>query len=316
MLMETRALGSLQVSIVGLGCNNFGRRLDEAGTKNVVDAALDAGINFFDTADIYGDTESERLLGRVLRGRRERVLLATKFGLALDGKLDGGAHPATIAKTIHASLKRLQMDHVDLYQLHTPDASVPIAETLGALGELVQAGWVREIGCSNFNAAQLREAHAAVADGSPRFVSLQNEYSLMKREDEADVLPTCRQLSMGYLPYFPLMSGLLSGKYRRGMPTPDGTRIVNNPRWSALLNDANLALIEALATYAEARGYALIDLAFAWLLARPEVSSVIAGAMSAEQVRQNARTTRWTLRSEERAEVDAILAEHPMPARA
>jgi aryl-alcohol dehydrogenase-like predicted oxidoreductase len=313
--MHTRTLGTLHVSVVGLGCNNFGGRLDEAATKRVVDAALDARINFLDTADIYGGTDSETFLGRVLAGRRDQVVLATKFGMAVSEDVPGGARPAYVRRALEDSLRRLRVDHVDLYQLHRPDPDVPIADTLGALGELVEAGLVREIGCSNFDAAQLEEADAAVAAGAPRFVSVQNEYSLMQREPEAEVLPACERLGLAFLPYFPLMSGLLSGKYRKGRPLPEGTRIVGNPRWETLLTDANFDLIEALARYAESRGFELIDLAFAWLLSRPQVASVIAGATSAEQVRRNAATAQWAMTEEEKGAVERILAHYPATPR-
>jgi len=309
--MRTRTLGTLHVSVVGLGCNNFGRRLDEAATKSVVDAALDAGINFFDTADVYGGSDSEVFLGRVLAGRRDRVLLATKFGMPMGDDGREGARPDYLKRALADSLRRLDMDYVDLYQLHRPDPQVPIADTLGALAELVEAGHVREIGCSNFSAAQLEEAEAAVAAGAPRFVSVQNEYSLMHREPEAEVLPACARLGLSFLPYFPLMSGLLSGKYRKGQPLPEGTRIVGNARWESLLTEANLDLIEALTRYAESRGFEILDLAFAWLLAKPQVASVIAGATSAEQVRRNAATARWVLSEAELDAVARILATYP-----
>jgi len=313
--MHTRTLGSLHVSVIGLGCNNFGGRLDEAGTRDVVDAAIDAGINFFDTADIYGQTLSESYLGRVLQGRRDRVLIASKFGLPLSDNNPGGAHPDYIRRAVEASLQRLQTDRIDLYQLHRPDPSVPIADTLGALAELVAAGMVREIGCSNFSAEQLAEAEAAVAAGAPRFVSVQNEYSLMQREPEAGVLDACERFGIGFLPYFPLMSGILSGKYRQGKPLPEGTRVIGNPRWENLLTDGNLALIEALASYAESRGFEILDLAFAWLLQRPVVASVIAGAMSPAQVRRNAAAAQWSLSEEEAAAVARILERYPVTPR-
>jgi aryl-alcohol dehydrogenase-like predicted oxidoreductase len=313
--MHTRTLGSLHVSVIGLGCNNFGGRLDEAGTRKVVDAAIDAGINFFDTADIYGQTLSETYLGRVLQGRRDQVLIASKFGLPLSDDIPGGAHPDYIRRAVAASLQRLQTDRIDLYQLHRPDPTVPIADTLGALAELVAAGMVREIGCSNFSAEQLAEAEAAVAAGAPRFVSVQNEYSLMHREPEAEVLGACERFGTAFLPYFPLMSGLLSGKYRQGKPLPVGTRIIGNPRWESLLSEGNLSLIEALAGYAESRGFEVLDLAFAWLLQRPAVASVIAGAMSPEQVKRNAAAAQWTLTEEEAAAVARILERYPVTPR-
>jgi aryl-alcohol dehydrogenase-like predicted oxidoreductase len=307
--MRKRRIGSLQVSVVGLGCNNFGGRLDEAATKSVVDAAIDAGVDLFDTADVYGGTNSETFLGRVLEGRRDRVVLATKFGSKVaEGKQ--GARPEYVRQALEDSLRRLRTDHIDLYQLHRPDPEVPIADTLGALAEAVRAGLVREIGCSNFSAAQIAEAAAAVAPGAPRFVSVQNELSMLKRDDEKEVLPACREHGLAYLPYFPLFSGLLTGKYRKGQPLPEGTRITGNPRWEQHLTEANLDLIEDLVTFAAERGKELVDLAFAWLLAKPEVASVIAGATSAEQVRRNAQAGAWELTPEEVGAVDALLDEH------
>ncbi len=305
--MRRRPIGSLSASVVGLGCNNFGGRLDEAATKSVVDAALDAGVDFFDTADTYGATHSETFLGRVLVGRRDKVVLATKFGSKVaEGKQ--GARPEYVKQALHDSLRRLRTDRVDLYQLHRPDPETPIADTLGALAELVQEGSVREIGCSNFSAEQILEAEAAVATGAPRFVSVQNELSLLRREAEANVLPTCRRLGLAFLPYFPLFSGLLTGKYRRGEPMPQGTRITGNERWERHLTDENFDLIERLEAFAGERGKELIDLAFAWLLAKPEVASVIAGATSPAQVARNAEAGRWELTPEDARLVDAILA--------
>ncbi len=307
--MRKRRIGSLEVSVVGLGCNNFGRRLDEAATRSVVDAALDAGVDFFDTADVYGETDSETFLGRVLTGRRDRVVLATKFGSKVaEGKQ--GARPEYVRRALEDSLRRLRTDHVDLYQLHRPDPEVPIADTLGALAEAVQAGLVREIGCSNFSAEQIAEAEAAARPGAPRFVSVQNELSLLRRDAEKDVLPACRERGIAFLPYFPLFSGLLTGKYRRGRPLPEGTRITGNPRWEQHLTDANLDLIEDLVAFAAERGQEIVDLAFAWLLAKPEVASVIAGATSAEQVRRNARAGSWELSAEDAAALDALLDRH------
>ena len=307
--MRKRRIGSLEVSVVGLGCNNFGRRLDEAATRSVVDAALDAGVDFFDTADVYGETDSETFLGRVLQGRRDRVVLATKFGSKVaEGKQ--GARPEYVRQALEDSLRRLRTDHVDLYQLHRPDPTVPIADTLGALAEAVRAGLVREIGCSNFTAEQIAEAEAAVAPGAPRFVSVQNELSLLRRGAEKDVLPACRERGLAFLPYFPLFSGLLTGKYRRVLPLPEGTRITGNPRWEQHLTEANLDLIEDLAAFAEQRGKELVDLAFAWLLAKPEVASVIAGATSAEQVQRNARAGTWELTPEDLSALDELLARH------
>jgi aryl-alcohol dehydrogenase-like predicted oxidoreductase len=301
--MDRRRIGALEVSVVGLGCNNFGWRIDAAATRRVVDAALEAGIDFLDTADIYGGTESESFLGEVLRGRRDQVVLATKFGMKVDEQRQG-ARPAYVRAALDDSLKRLQTDRIDLYQLHQPDPSVPIADTLGALDEAVRAGKVREIGCSNFSAAQLREAEAAVRDGAARFVSVQNEYSLLKRDPEAEVLPECERLGLAFLPYFPLASGLLTGKYRRGRTTPEGARIQAGERFGDLLSAHNLDAVEALVAFAEARHHSLLELAFSWLLSHRPVASVIAGATSPEQVQSNARAAAWRLTPSELAEID------------
>ncbi len=304
--METRKIGSLNASVVGLGCNNFGWNIDEAATKQVVDAALEAGVNFFDTADIYGGTKSEEFLGRVLQGRRDRVVLASKFGIRIDDARPGGARPEYIQRAVEDSLRRLQTDHLDLYQLHRPDDSTPIADTLGALNALVQAGKVREIGCSNFSAAQLQEAQAAAAGGA-RFVSVQNEYSLLDRTPEAEVLPQCEKLGIGFLPYFPLASGLLTGKYRQGQPLPQGTRISPGSGFAKLLTDKNLSVVESLITFAESRGHTILELAFSWLIRQPAVASVIAGATSAAQIQSNAAAASWHLSSEDLAEIETLL---------
>ena len=302
--MEKRRIGSLEVSLVGLGCNNFGRRLDEQATAAVVDAALDAGINFFDTADVYGGTKSEEFLGRVFGPRRDDVIIATKFGAKLDDQRRG-ARPEYVRQAAEDSLRRLGTDRIDLYQLHTPDPETPIEDTLGALGELVKAGKVREIGCSNFSAEQLRAAEAAVKDGAARFVSVQNEYSLLRRDPEAEVLPECERAGIAFLPYFPLASGLLTGKYRQGQPLPEGTRLNAE---SKQLTERNLALVEALIQFAESRGHTLLELAFSWLAACPVVASVIAGATSAQQVRANVAAAGWQLTEADRAGIDTILS--------
>ena len=306
--MEKRNIGSLQVSVAGLGCNNFGWRLDAEATAQVVHAALDAGITFFDTADIYGGTKSEEYLGQALRGRREQVVIATKFGMKVDEQRQG-AKPAYVRRAAEDSLRRLGTDYLDLYQLHQPDSETPIAETLAVLDELVKAGKVRELGCSNFSAQQVREAEAAVRAGAARFVSVQNEYSLLQREPEREVLPECRRLGLAFLPYFPLANGLLTGKYRAGRPAPQDTRISTQERFGKLLNERNLQAVEALLQFAESRGHTLLELAFCWLLARPMVASVIAGATSAQQVRSNAQSVGWKLTPADLAEVDRILRE-------
>src|SRR5215212_6224182 len=215
--METRRIGSLEVSVVGVGCNNFGNRLDSEGTAAVVHAALDAGITFFDTADVYSAGKSEEFLGRALGGRRDEVVLATKFGIPMEGQ-GSGASPAYIRLAVEASLQRLGTDRIDLYQLHRPDPQVPVAETLRAMAELVRAGKVREIGCSNFSVEQLREAEAA-AEGRPaRFVSIQNRYNMLNRDPERDILPECARAGIAFIPYSPLANGLFSGKFRAGQP--------------------------------------------------------------------------------------------------
>jgi aryl-alcohol dehydrogenase-like predicted oxidoreductase len=304
--VEKRQIGSLDVSVVGLGCNNFGPRLDADATKRVVDAALDAGINFFDTADIYGKGKSEEYLGRALGKRRSGIILATKFGMEMDDRRKG-ARPEYLRRALDDSLSRLGTDHVDLYQLHTPDPGVPIADTLGALGDLVQAGKIREIGCSNFSAEQLCEAEAAVQSGAARFVSVQNHYSLFHREPERDVLAACERLGIAFIPFFPLANGLLTGKYRKGQPRPEGTRLSSGRRAENLLSEENLDKVERLIAFAESGGHTLLELAFSWLLARPVVASVIAGATSAEQVRNNAGAAGWRLTEEELAEIDRIV---------
>lgn len=306
--METRKIGSLDASVVGLGCNNFGWKIDEAETMKVVDAALEVGVTFFDTADIYGGTKSEEFLGRVLKGRRDKVVLASKFGIKIDDAHPGGAKPSYIQSAVEDSLRRLQTDYLDLYQIHRPDDETPIAETLGALNALVKAGKVREIGCSNFSATQLQEAETAAAGGA-RFVSVQNEYSLLKREPEAAVLPVCETLGIGFLPYFPLASGLLSGKYRQGQPHPAGTRIeATGGRFSELLTPENLAIVEKLIAFSEARNHTVLELAFSWLLRQPAVASVIAGATSPTQVKANAVAAAWHLSGDELTEIEALLA--------
>jgi aryl-alcohol dehydrogenase-like predicted oxidoreductase len=304
--METRCIGSLEVSVVGLGCNNFGGRLDAAATARVVDAAQAAGISFLDTADIYGGTRSEEYLGQALQGRRDHVVLATKFGMKV-GEGRQGARPDYVRQALEDSLRRLRTDRIDLYQLHQPDPAVPIADTLAALDEAVRAGKVREIGCSNFTAAQLREAEGAVRDGAARFVSVQNEYSLLQREPEREVLAECERQGLAFIPYFPLASGLLTGKYRRGLPAPKGSRIEPGGRFADLLAERNLEVVERLIAFAEARGRTLLELAISWLLARPQVASVIAGATAPEQVAANARAASWQLTSADLAEIDAIL---------
>ncbi|MGD1066599.1 MAG: aldo/keto reductase, partial [Vulcanimicrobiaceae bacterium] len=306
--MQTRKIGQLDVSVVGLGCNNFGWGLDETASAQVVAATLDAGITLFDTADVYGKTLSEEYLGKALGARRKDVVIATKFGSELD-QTHQGARPEYVHRAAEDSLRRLGTDVIDLYQLHRPDPDVPIAETLGALDELVKAGKVREIGCSNFTVEQLTEAHAAVKPGSARFVSVQNEYSLVHRDPEAGVLDFCAREGLAFLPYFPLASGLLTGKYRRGQTAPTGTRLGGGAYmdFTRLLTKQNLDLVERLIAFAEARHHTLLELAFAWLLAHHPVASVIAGATKVDQVRANAQAAGWALSDADLAEIDALL---------
>jgi aryl-alcohol dehydrogenase-like predicted oxidoreductase len=308
--MQTRKIGSLEVSVVGLGCNNFGWRLDAEGSSRVVDAAIDNGINFFDTADIYGGTKSEEFLGRALGAHRKSVIVATKFGMK-SNELPGGAGPDYVRASVENSLRRLGTEYIDLYQLHQPDPSVPIAETLGALEDLRRAGRVREIGCSKFSVEQIREADdLARKRGTARFVSVQNEYSLLHRDPERGVLEECERRALAFGPYFPLASGHLTGKYRTGRPAPTGTRLTEVDRYAGRLSPENLETVDGLIHLAEARGRTMLDLAFGWLLSHPVVSSVIAGATSPEQVKQNAASATWRLTAEELEEVDAVLARH------
>jgi len=303
--METRKIGCLEASVVGLGCIDFGWRIDANETTKVVEAALDAGINFFDTADIYGKGQSEEFLGRALGRRRDDVLIATKFGLEMEPG-QKGAQPSYVQEAAEASLRRLGTDRIDLYQLHRPDPATPIADTLGALQDLVRQGKVREIGCSNFSVAQIREAAAARPDG-PNFVSVQNELSLIQRDAMPDVLPECAARGLAFLPYFPLASGLLTGKYRRGQEPPPETRASN--RWGPqMFTDKNLKLVEKLIAFAQSRNHTLLDLAFAWLLAQPSVASVIAGARRVEQVRDNVAAIGWQLASTDLSEIEEILS--------
>ena len=308
MTLPTRFIGSLEVSVVGLGCNNFGGRIDEARTKEVVDGALHAGITFFDTADIYGGTRSEEFLGRALGKRRGEIVLTTKFGMPVDSERQG-ANPAYVRQALEDSLRRLATDHVDLYQLHQPDPHTPIADTLAALDEQVRAGKVREIGCSNFSAGQLREAHEAVAQGAARFVSVQNEYSILHRRPEDELLDECDRSGTAFIPYFPLARGLLTGKYRPGEAPPAGTRLagVDAEQYGRLASDETLEVVGRLSALAAGHGRSVVELAIAWLIARAPVASVIAGATSSAQVAANTQAADWTLSEAELAEVDAIV---------
>ncbi|SHF50288.1 Predicted oxidoreductase [Kaistia soli DSM 19436] len=309
--METRRLGrsDLDVSVVGLGCNNFGGRIDAAASRRVIDAALDHGITFFDTADVYAETKSETLIGEILAGRRDKVILATKFGAPVPGtNVDRRGTRSYVLKAVEDSLRRLQTDWIDLYQMHRPDPETPIEETLGALEELVESGKIRWYGASNFSADGLRAAQtAARGEGWQGFVSSQDELSLVERSIEKELLPAIEAEGLSLIPYFPLASGLLTGKYRGGVK-PENSRL---SAWPALgdryLTESNLELVEKLAAFAEAKQHSLVDLAFAWLLSHGTVASVIAGATRPEQVAANASAAGWVLTAAERAEVDALL---------
>jgi aryl-alcohol dehydrogenase-like predicted oxidoreductase len=304
--VEARRIGSLKVSTVGLGCNNFGWRIDAAATARVVNAAFEAGVNFFDTADIYGGGQSEEFLGRALRARRKDAVIGTKFGMKMDEQRQG-AKPDYVLRAAEDSLRRLGTDYIDLYQLHQPDPSTPIGDTLAVLDRLVRAGKVREIGCSNFSAGQLREADAAVKNGAARFVSVQNQYSLLHREPQAEVIPECRRLGIVFIPYFPLENGLLTGKYRMGRAAPPGSRgdAGFGPK---VFTDRNLEIVESLIRFCQSRGRTLLELAISWLAVEPVVASVIAGATSPEQVKANAAGGRWQLSADELSEVDQLVS--------
>jgi aryl-alcohol dehydrogenase-like predicted oxidoreductase len=310
--MDKRRLGSsaLEVSVVGLGGNNFGGRIDFEATSRVVHKAIEIGINLIDTADSYGNNGgSEEWLGRILGDKRKDIVLATKFGLPMDdaGKLQGASR-RYIMHAVEASLKRLNTHWIDLYQLHRPDPQTPIEETLRALDDLVRQGKVRFIGCSNLSAQQIAEAQAtARRHGLAQFVSCQDEYSLLVRDVERELVPTAKRLGLGLLPYFPLASGLLTGKYKRGAALPPGSRLSKNARHAQrFANERNWRIVGELDTFAARRGHTLLELAFSWLLRDEVVASVIAGATDAQQVEQNVRAAGWKLSAEDLAEIDRI----------
>ena len=310
--MQKRKLGTFgpDVSLVGLGANNFGGRIDLAASRLVVDKALDLGVTLIDTADVYGNKGgSEECLGQVLGARRKTIVLATKFGLPMDagGKLRGASR-RYIVQAVEASLLRLKTDWIDLYQLHRPDAQTPIEETLRALDDLVRNGKVRFIGCSNLSTAQLAEARAAADKNHlASFVCCQDEYNLLKRDLENKLLPAMRKCGLSLLPYFPLASGLLTGKYKRGAPLPSGTRLGSKPpRGGGVLTERNWRLVDALSAFAAVRGHTLLELAMSWLASRPFITSIIAGATRPEQVEQNVAAIGWTLSADDLAEIDRI----------
>ena len=318
--MEERRLGSsdVTVSTLGLGCNNVGgwlARLDVGATRALVDAALDVGVTFLDTADVYGDEgSSERILGEVLKGRRDRVVLATKFGFEagdLYGDSPGpGGSAAYVRRAAEASLARLQTDWIDVYYYHWPDGVTPIAETLAAMGELVDAGKVRAIGCSNFSAEQLREAEdVATSTGTHRFVGLQNEYSLLRREAEDELLPLCAESCIGFVPYFPLASGLLTGKYGGNCEARPGARLAEGKEVGGMsVSESSLRSVSTLEAFARDHGRSLLELALSSLASRPGVASVLAGASSAAQVRDNAAAATWRLTDRELADLSRLTA--------
>lgn len=312
--MKTRKLGSsgIDVSLVGLGCNNFGMTLDEAGSRNVIDAAIDHGITLFDTADVYGGAAgagtSETFMGRILGVRRKKIILATKFGHKFSEEKQG-ARAAYIKSAVEDSLKRLQTDYIDLYQLHKPDTKTPMEETLGALNDLVKAGKVRAIGCSNLDAAGIRDANAISKKNNwTRYESAQDEYSLLFRKPEDGLLQTLQAENMGLLPYFPLASGLLTGKYSKDTAAGSDTRF---GKMKALgdryATDENWCIVAALKEFCAKRNHTMTELAFSWLASKPVVSSVIAGATRPEQIAQNVKAADWDLSSADLTEIEAIL---------
>ncbi len=310
-MIEKRPLGTagLEASLVGLGCNNFGMRIDLAASRAVINAALDAGITFFDTADMYGNGQSEDFIGQVLGPRRKEIVLATKFGGVAMMRKSGErwGTRAYIVGCLEASLRRLRTEWIDLYQIHYHDPTTPIEETLAALDDLVRQGKVRAVGCSNFSGAQLAEAAAQAQERRlVHFVTAQNEWSLLNRGAERDVILACERHGLGQLPYFPLASGMLTGKYRRGEAFAAGTRLATLAYFKGLATEENFTKVEALQTFAEKRGRTILELAVSWLAAHPCVVSVIAGATTPEQVRANATTANWKLSAAELAEVDAL----------
>ncbi|MBX3493680.1 MAG: aldo/keto reductase [Parvibaculum sp.] len=310
MRFKTLGNSGLKVSVVGLGCNNFGMKIDQAATDAVVGKALDLGITLFDTADVYGNKGgSERMLGHALGARRKEIVLATKFSLAMDdGEYMKGGSRRYIMQAVEASLKRLNTDYIDLYQMHFPDPATPIEETISALDDLVRAGKVRYIGCSNFAGWQLVEAHYIAKEaGLAPFISAQNHYNLLDRKIEFELVPAAKKYGAGILPYFPLASGMLTGKYRRGGNGPeDGRLTVAAAMGKNLLTDANFDIVEKVTAFAEARGKSTLDAAIGWLASQPHVASVIAGATKPEQVEQNVQAGAWEMTAEELDEINKM----------
>jgi len=306
MILRNLGRSGLRVSLVGLGCNNFGQRMDLESSAKVIHKALDCGITLFDTADVYGGRGgSEIVLGQVLGDRRKDIVLASKLGMAMDEGEKKGASRRYIMAACEASLKRLKTDWLDLYQVHRHDPLTPIEETLRALDDLVRAGKVRYIGCSNFSAVQIVEAQwTARHHNLNAFVSAQDEYSLLKRGADAEHLATLERHGLGLLPYYPLASGLLTGKHKRGAPAA-GTRLAM-PTFSGVVTDANFDIVEKLEAFVKARGHTMLELAFSWLAARPTVASVIAGATKPEQIEANVKAVSWELTPEDMKEIDKL----------
>jgi aryl-alcohol dehydrogenase-like predicted oxidoreductase len=312
--MEYRRLGAsgLRVSVIGLGGNTFGRFTDAQGTEQLVSVALDAGVNFFDTANVYGAGVSEEHLGRALKGRRDQALIATKAGMKMgEGPNESGSSRAHLMASVQASLKRLQTDYIDLLQIHRYDPDTPLEETLGTLDDLVRSGAVRYIGCSNYDAWQMTRA-LWISDrrGWAAFVSNQPEYSMLSRDIERELVPACLELGVGVIPYFPLAGGVLTGKYAAGEPAPEGTRGYNNPRFAERLRPATLDVVSRLSAWASERGHSVGELALAWLAAKPAVSTIIAGVTKPEQVMANVAGGEWRLSQQDLAEIDTMLNAH------
>jgi len=309
-MMEYRKLGSsgLEVSAIGLGTNNFGRRVDAAGTARVLAEALDKGVTFIDTANIYSGGQSEDFIGQAIQGKRDQYIIATKAAMKIDNGPNGiGASRHHLFREVEKSLTRLRTDYIDLYQIHRADPSTPIEETLHALNQLVAQGKVRYIGCSNYASWQLCEAIWTSRERNlVSFSTVQPQYSMLDRRVESELVPFCQTYGIGILPYFPLSNGFLTGKYHRGQDAPGGTRLAENDR--GMLSDANFDILEALESFAQARDHTILDLAFAWLLANPAVTSVIAGATKPEQVAANAATVGWKLSPQDLVEIDTILS--------
>jgi aryl-alcohol dehydrogenase-like predicted oxidoreductase len=307
--MEMRAIGSIPVPLSGIGCNNFGRRIDEERSREVIDEAFEVGATLFDTADLYGDTASEEFLGRALKGRRDDAVVVSKFGMRTPPDGMTGGDPRWVRRACDESLRRLGTDRIDVYLLHEPDDQTPIEDTLSTMSSLVDAGKVLEIGCSNFSAKQLDEAEDAATELKiRRFVTVQNEYSLLAREARDEVVPACERLGIASMPYFPLASGMLTGKYHKGEPPPPGSRMAGPGGWDEFLTDERFELGERLGAFAERHGRTLLELALSWLASQDPVATVIAGATTAEQVRANAAAVEaWKMSGEELAELDELL---------